>query len=79
MSPLLIIRASACSSVPQFLNSFQKDNNKMISLLASALVLSLVWYNHLLLDHSGETMPLCSGLLFFGIQLIHGQLDANRV
>ena len=72
MSAFLIIRASGCSSVRQFVNSFQNMEDKMISLMASALVLSLVWYDHLVLDQSGETTPLCSGPLFFDIHLVHG-------
>ena len=58
MPAFLIIRARCCSSVQQLVNSFQKDDEKMISLLTSDFVLSLVWYDHLVLDQSGETTQL---------------------
>ena len=72
VSAFLIIRTSGCSSVQQFVNSFQKDDNKMISLMTSALVLLLVGYNHFVLDQCGDTTWLCSGALVFDIHLRHG-------
>ena len=50
MSTFLIIRASVRSSVRQFGNSFPKVDDKMILLMASAPLLLLVWYDHLMLD-----------------------------
>ena len=43
-----------------------------MSLMTSDLSLLLVWYDHLVLDQSGETTPLCSGALFSDIHLRHG-------
>ena len=58
MSAFLIIRASGCSNVRQLDNSFQKVVERMISAMASALVRSLVAYDHLVLDQSDETTEL---------------------
>ena len=43
MCGLLMIGASGCSSVRQFVHSFQNDDDKTISLMTSDLVLLLVW------------------------------------
>ena len=58
VSAFLIIRASGCSNVRQLDNSFQKVVERMISAMTSALVLSVVAYDHLVLDQSSVTTEL---------------------